>query len=191
MEAVTADLELFIQLVGQGVHIRFRGHAHAEFRIENGHVGHAGEELFSHFNTHEVGGIVQGAEQEAIPDDVLDVLIHPHRVRDGFAAVQHAMADGEYFALVLDDAHFRIGQQGDDQLHGLHMGGEGRLANQLVFLVRIRGDFVGQATAGLTDALGKAGAEHALRVHLQQLIFARRGTRVDHQYFHIPSFFLP
>ena len=34
------------------------------------------------------------------------------------------------------------------------MGGEGRLADDLVFLVRVGRDFVGQAAAVLADALG-------------------------------------
>lgn len=134
---------------------------------------------------------MQGAEQDAFLDDFLDAAVHQHRVRDGFAAVQHAVPDGEDFALVFDHAELGIGQQGDDQFHGFHMGGEGRLADDLVFLVRVGRDFVGQAAAVLADALGKTGAEHALRVHFQKLIFTRRGARVDHQNFHMPSFFLP
>ena len=87
-------------------------------------------------------------------------------------------------ALVLDDALFRIGQQGDDQFHGFHVGGEGSFLDDLFFLVGIRSDFVGQTAHVLADAFGHAGTKDGLGLHFQQLIFAGRGTGIDHKNFH-------
>ena len=131
---------------------------------------------------------MQGAKHGAFFHNLLHALIHQHGIAHGFAAVQHAVADGVNFALVLDNALVAVGQQGDDQFHGFDMGGEEGLANKLFFLVRIGDDFMGEASAFLADALGKTGAEHAARVHFQQLILAGRGTRVNHQNFHDSSF---
>ena len=184
MEAVAADVHLFVDLVGQAVHVGFLRHGHAEFGVEHGHVGHAGEELFGHFDAHEVGGVVQGAQGEAVTDDLLHVFVHLHGLGDGFAAVQHAVADGVDLALVLDDALFSVGQQGDDQFHGFHVGGEGAFAHDLFFVVGVGGDLVGQLAHALADAFGQTGSQDGLGVHFQQLIFAGGRASVDNQYFH-------
>lgn len=63
-----------------------------------------------------------------------------------------------------------------------------RRADDLFFLVRVRGDLVGQAALVLSDAFGKAGAEDGVGIHFQQLVFAGRGARIDDQNFHVPSF---
>ena len=177
-------MHLFVDLVGQAVHVGFLRHGHAEFGVEHGHVGHAGEELFGHFDAHEVGGVVQGAQGEAVTDDLLHVFVHLHGLGDGFAAVQHAVADGVDLALVLDDALFRVGQQGDDQFHGFHVGGEGAFAHDLFFVVAVRSDLVGQLAHALADAFGQTGSQDGLGVHFQQLIFAGGRASVDNQYFH-------
>ena len=131
---------------------------------------------------------MQGPQGKALPYNALDAVVHAHGLAHGFAAVQHAVPDGVDFALVFDNALLGIGEQGDDQLHGVHMGLELRLADEFFFLVRIRGDFVGQATAPLADAFGQTGAEHAAVVHFQQLVFAGRRARVDDQNFHSSTF---
>ena len=127
---------------------------------------------------------MQGAQGEAVTDDLLHVFVHLHGLGDGFAAVQHAVADGVDLALVLDDALFRVGQQGDDQFHGFHVGGEGAFAHDLFFVVAVRSDLVGQLAHALADAFGQTGSQDGLGVHFQQLIFAGGRASVDNQYFH-------
>ncbi len=185
VEAIAAHMQFGIHGVWQRVDIGFRRQAgHAEFRIETRHIGHTGEELFADFNAHEIGGIMQGAKQEVILDDLPDALIHEDGLRDFLAPVQHAMAYAVDFLLVLDHADLRINQQRNDQFHGLDMGWEILVAHNFLLLVGIGHDLVRQLALFQANAFGKAGAENCFVAHVDELIFAGGRAGIDYKYLH-------
>ena len=94
------------------------------------------------------------------------------------------MAYGCNFALILDDTLVLVGEEFDNELHGLLVGGEGLLADDFFFFVRIGSNLVGKATHLKADALGYAGAEHSLGFHLDELVFAGRRAGIDNKNFH-------
>ncbi len=184
MEAVAADLQALVVLVGQSVHVGLFGHAHAEFGVENGNVGNAFKEGFAGLDAGEVRRIVERAEGEAVLDDLLHLLVDEHRLGHGLAAVEHAVANGVDLVLALDDALFGVGEQGDDELDGFLVGREGLFLDDLLFLGAVGIDLVGELAHLKANALGEAGAEDLVVVHFNELIFAGRGSCVHNQYFH-------
>ena len=81
-----------------------------------------------------------------------------------FTAVQYTVTNGKNFALVLDDALFRIGKQGNNQLHTFHMGGEVFFAHNLFSLIRVRVDFVAHLAHGLADTPRNTGTHYVFVV---------------------------
>ncbi len=122
--------------------------------------------------------------REAVPDGVLHLPVNEHRRGNGFAAVQHAVADGGNFGLFFDNTLFRIKQQGDDVFHAFDMGGEAAFPHNLFFLVRAGSELVAQLAHVLTEAFHAAGAQDGMIVHVEELVFARGRAGVDDQNFH-------
>ena len=184
VEAIAADAQLFVQRVGQGIQIRFGSQGHAEFGIENAHIGNAGEELFRNVDAHQVGRVVQRAEGEAVADDFFYLFVDKHGIGDRFAAMQHAVPDCRDFRLVLNNALFGVQKQGNDVFHPFNVRGEGTLDNDFLFLVCTGSNLMAQFAHRLPDTFDDTGAQNGLVVHIEQLVFTRRRTRVDDQNFH-------
>ena len=152
-----------------------------ELGVEHGHVRNARHGGFARLDAGEVGRVVQRPERNVFADDLLDALVHLHRLRDLLPAEQDAMADRHDFAEVLHDAVGRIDQLGADPLERL-------------FEIPDRYDPfelepVGQA---LVDHVRLVGAEtlelsfgqNRVVRHREQREFHRTAARVDDQYLH-------
>ena len=75
VEAVAADVQVFVVLIGKAVHIGLRRHGHAELRIEDGNVGSTREKILADFDAHEVGRVVKRSERDAVANDLLDLIV--------------------------------------------------------------------------------------------------------------------
>ena len=76
VETVTADGVVLVVLIGNGVNVRLRRHGHAEGGVEHGDLRHAGHGRLARLDAHEVGGIVQRAEREALFDGGFARIVH-------------------------------------------------------------------------------------------------------------------
>ena len=124
---------------------------------------------------------MQRAQRNILADGVHDCVVDDHGLGELFAAVQHAMAHRADFIHGFDHAVFRIGQGGEHVLARFHMGGHVHFDH--IFFVAA-GILLRQLAAGNADALHQALGQHAFVLHINQLIFEGRGTRVYNQNFH-------
>ena len=108
VETVFTDAVFGVVVIRNGIQIGFRGHGLMEFCIEYSHIGNAFEDLFTRFDTHEVGGVVERSEGEAFTDDIFYILVNENRFGDLFAAVENTVTDGGDFGKAFEDANFRI-----------------------------------------------------------------------------------
>ena len=108
VEAVTADAVLLIILVGDGVGVSLLRHSHTEGGIKYSYVGGSGHSLLAGFDAHQVRGIVQGSQFEALADYALYIIIYNDGIAVYGAAVKHSVADGGDLAGILDHAVLRI-----------------------------------------------------------------------------------
>ena len=74
--------------------------------------------------------------------------------------------------------------QGNDVFHPFNVRGEGTLDNDFLFLVCTGSNLMAQFAHRLPDTFDDTGAQNGLVVHIEQLVFTRRRTRVDDQNFH-------
>ena len=148
--------------------------------IEHGHLGLAGHDLLTGLDALEVGGVVEGAQGDAVADGLLAGLVDDAGLDELVAAVQHAVTHRVHLVQGLDDAVALVHQDVQDGGDGLGMGGHGDVAGHLLAL---GGDAVRQ-TAVDADALTEAlGADPAgIRVH--ELILQRGRACVDDKNIH-------
>ncbi len=187
MEAIAAHMQFGIHGVWQRVDIGFRRQAgHAEFRIENRHIGHTGKSFFADPPMPmRLAGIMRGPSRKLSLMTRSDALIHEDGCVISSPRVQHAMAYAVDFLLVLDHADLRINQQRNDQFHGLDMGWEILVAHNFLLLVGIGHDLCASSLPFFqANAFGKAGAENCFVAHVDELIFAGGRAGIDYKYLH-------
>ena len=181
MEAVAADVQIFIILVGNAVQIGLGRHGLMEGGVEHGHHGGAGHDLLAGLDAHQVGGVVQGAQGDVFADGVHNGVVNNHGLGELFAAMQHAMAHGADLGHVGHHAMILVGQGPQHVAAGLHMGGHILVDDVFVLAAGI---LLGQLAALDADALHQALGQDGFILHIHQLIFERRRTGVDDQDFH-------
>ena len=180
VEAVAAEMILGIVLGGDGIAISLRGHGHVERGIEHGDLRLARHGLFTGFDAHEVGGVVERAEGDALADGLLAGVGDDAALDELVAAVEHAMADRVDLVDGLDDAVFRIDQNVHDRLDGFLMRGH----RDILFELLARGDDLVVQAAVQTDALTEAfrGDDAGIGVH--QLILQAGAAGINDQNIH-------
>ena len=93
MEAIAAQMVFGVIFGGDGIAVGLRGHGHMERGVEHGDLGLAGHGLFAGLNAHEVGGVVQRAQGDAVADGLLAGLVDDAALNKLVAAMQDAVAD--------------------------------------------------------------------------------------------------
>ena len=166
VEAVATHLVLLVVLVGQCIEIGLLRHAHAESRIEHSDIRLAGHSRLAGLNAHEVCRIVKGSQVKAVRDCLLHVLIDQHRLVVICSAVNHAMADCRNLVRALDDTVGRIYQRLHDELNCLLVARHSCL-DLILFAAR---RCVGQQRTVDADSLAESLREHALVLHINELI---------------------
>ena len=178
VEAVLADTVLLIPLVGQGVHVSLGLQGGVEGGIEHADVGLVSQDGAAGVHTLDSGRAVQGVDG----NDGLQIL-HLGLGEDlgglELAAVCEAVADGTDLVHALDDAPFGVGEELEDQLDGLVVGGHGVALG----VGRLTGTLVGDV-ARRADLLAETLRQHLVLVHVEKLILQRRATGINDQYFH-------
>ena len=200
VEAVLADVQVGVILVGDGVAERLGGHGLVEGGVEHGHLGHVRQHLLAGADAHQVGGIVQRAQRDVLLDGGDAGVVDQAGGGELLAAVQHPVAHGADLVQVGDDAgagQVRLAVVGvvlgvDAVLahqhvqHDLHGLGVGVALLQLLLLDLLALPLIGQVGGGVhgADALDQALGDHGLVVHVDQLELQGGRTGVDDQYFH-------
>ena len=183
MEAVAAQMILGVVLGGDGIAVGLRGHGHVERGVKHGDLGLARHGLLTGLDAHEVGGVVERAERDAVANGLLAGFVDDAALNELVAAVQNAVADCVDLINGLDDAVDRIDQNGHNSLDGFLMGGH---RDVLFDLLAARRDLVGQA-AVQTDALAEALCGDVAGVGIHELILETRAAGVDNQNVHSSS----
>ena len=180
MEAVAAQMVFGVILGGNGIAVCLRGHGHMERGVEHGDLRLARHGLFACFNAHEVGGIVQRAEGDAVADGLLAGLVDDAAFNKLVAAMQNTMADSVDLIDGFDHTVFRIDQNGHNGLDRLLVR---RHRNVLFILLAAGRDLVGQ-TAVQTDALTQPLGGDVAGVRVHELVLEAGAASIDNQNVH-------
>ena len=181
VEAVAADLILFVVLVGQSIHISILGHGLVETGVKYGYLRNAGHNFLASADTGQVVGVVERAKLAAL-FNCLDYLF----VDDNGA--------GELFTAVENSVSYRtdLGKLGDHTVLGVGQSlnyDRNRLAVVLhihVDLISVlSGNLMLKSAAGDTDTLAKTLCKKGVVGHINELIFYGRGACVDNENFHL------
>ena len=171
---------VFVILGGDGVAIGLRRHGHMERGVEHGDLWRAGHDLLAGFDAHEVGRVVQRAERNAVADGLLAGLVNDAGLNELVAAVQDAVTDGVDLADGLDNAIFRIDQNGQHGFDGFGVAGHGNLAHDFDVLC---GNLVRQATVKI-DTLAQTLGKDLAGLGVHELILERGTACVDNENVH-------
>ena len=183
MKAVAADMQGFVQIVRHGINIGFRGHGRVEFGIKNRHGRGVGNKGLSHFNTLEVGRVVQRGQGRKIADRLFLGFAHQTGFLQNLAAHNHPVPHSGDFGKILDNAEFFVSQQGHYGVHARGMIRERLLLRMLYFVGSAGVKLVGERAHGIADTLYQTGAQGLTGGHIQHLILKRRAA-IDNQNFH-------
>ena len=148
--------------------------------VEHGNLGLVGHDGLAGADTHEVGGVVQGAQGDALLNGGDAGVVDEAGLGEGHAAVQDAVAHGVDLIGGLDHAIDRIHQDVQNGLDGFGMGGHGDIQHNFI----AAGDAVVQPSVD-ADSLAQALGGHVAGVRVHQLILQRRTACVDNQYIHV------
>ena len=166
VETVLSDGILLVILVGKSVHEALCGHGLMEGSIKYGDLRGVGHELFACFDTHQVCGIVEGSQGEAVSDGLLAGFVDHAAGGELISAVEHSVAYGSQLAHASENAVVLVHQSVEDVLDGigvvLHRGFDDELVSADLG--------VGQHGSFDADLLDKALAQKALVVHVQDLV---------------------
>ena len=180
MEAIAAQMVLGVIFGGDGIAVGLRGHGHMERGVEHSDLGLARHGLLAGLDAHEVGGVVQRAEGDAVADGLLAGLVDDAALNKLVAAVQDAVADSVDLVNGLDNAVLRIDQNGHDRLDRFLMGGHGDV---LFHLLAACGNLVRQ-TAVQTDTLAQTLGGDVAGVRVHELVLEAGAASVDNQNVH-------
>ena len=181
VEAVAADAVLLIVLVGDGVHIGFRGHGAVESGVEDSDHGDVrAKDLAGSLNAQDACGVVQGGQGAQLTDGLDDLVGDQAALLELLTAVDNTVADGVDLAHIVDALALASGHLLHDLSKSLGVGGEDGRGGSL-FAVGLVGDHA----ALHANALAQALAEHFLAVHIDELILQGRRTAVNNQNFHL------
>ncbi|CDC28528.1 cAMP-binding protein [Faecalibacterium sp. CAG:82] len=181
VEAIAADAVLLIVLVGDGVHIGFRGHGAVESGVEDSDHGDVrAKDLAGSLNAQDACGVVQGGQGAQLTDGLDDLVGDQAALLELLTAVDNTVADGVDLAHIVDALALAGGHLLHDLSKSLGVGGEDGRGGSL-FAVGLVGDHA----ALHANALAQALAEHFLAVHIDELILQGRRTAVNNQNFHL------
>ena len=178
VEAVFPHAILPAVFLGDGVEIGLGPHGHVEGGVEDGHVGDAGEILLAGLNAPQVGGIVEGAQDEALADACLHRLVHQGRLGELHSAMENPVPDGADFGKVGDDAHLGVGHLGADGGQGLAVPLD---VEGLLLLLAL--GLVGQFRPLHADSFHQPLAQDGLVRHVEEGEFQGGTAGIDDQDF--------
>ena len=169
MEAVAADLVVFIVLIGDGVQIRMLGHGLVEGRVEHRHLGHiVAQDGPAGLDADDVGRIMQRRQGGAVLHRLHHLVGDEDGAGEALAAVDHPVTHRVDLLHGGDDAVVRVHQGGQHRLDGLGMGGHGDVRRRhggLALHLGLIGEFSVNA-----DALAQAFGQQMAGFRVQQLI---------------------
>ena len=146
--------------------------------VEHGDLRCLGHDSLAGANAHQVGGVVQGAQRDALLDGGDDLVIDDAGVEELHAAVQDAMAHGIDLVGGLNNTVNRVNQNVQNRGDGLGMGGHGDVLDNFLAVC-----VVGQAAVNVDTLAQALGGYHA-GIGIHQLILEGRGTGIDNQNVH-------
>ena len=163
--------------VGDSIHVGLAGHGLVEGGVENGDLRDLGaHDPAAGFDAGDVGGVVERGEGDAVLNGLHDVLVDENGGGEGLAAVDDAVADGIDLGHGLDDAVFLARELVDDGRDRFRMGRE---VDVLIEDRLVADEGLMLQMAADADALAKTFREDLLAVHIKELVFEGRASRVD------------
>ena len=154
-----------------------------ERRVEHRDLRHARQDLLDGVYALQARRIVQRRYLAQRTYLLFRVFVDQAALREEFAAVRHAVAYGFQLVERADDPVPGVGQGRHDQLDARRVVRNRPV--QLEFL--FAHGFVGQVALRKSDAFYEAFCEQfaRCRFHVDYLVFDRRGTAVEYQYYHV------
>jgi hypothetical protein len=143
-----------------------------------------GEDLAGYLDTHQVGGVVQRRQGNARLDVGDDPIIDQGGCLEGIAPVDNPMADGRNLRSVAYDSRLGIHQEVHDPLQALMVIGDPALLQMFFLFSCGRRVHVGEDAVGLPDFFGQARGHYPAVGHLEELIFDRGTSGINHKNDH-------
>ena len=178
MEAVAANIVILEVLGRNGVTVGLGGHGHVESGIEYGNLGGVGHNRLAGTNTHQVCGVMQGAQRDALLDGLDDLVIDDAGVGELHAAVEHTVANGIDLVNRLDHTVNWVNQDLQNCLDCFGMAGHGDILHNLLVP-----NLVGQAAINI-DTLAQALGGNIAGFRIHQLVLQGRTASIDNQNVH-------
>ncbi len=104
VEAVAADVILFVILIGNGIHERAGGASSGGRRCRTHPPWDAGHDLLAGLDAGDVGGVVEGGQGDALLQSGHYGVVDEHGAGELLAAMDHAVSDGVDLGHALDHA---------------------------------------------------------------------------------------
>ena len=180
MEAIAPDFVFLIIFIREAVQIGLLRHGLMKGRIKDRHHRHARHDLHAGTDTDQVGRIVQRRQIAAFFDSPHHLFINQYRAGEALSSVHHAMSHRADLGQGSDDALLLVRQFFDYQLH--RSGMIRHIRNFLYFFsARL---LMGDVASVNADPLAQTLGQNFFRIAVDELIFQRRTSAVDYQYFH-------
>ena len=142
--------------------------------VEYAYLGQTGHEFLHGIHTLQVCRIVQRSQVRTLLKSLQHLVGQDDGLVELLAAVHHAVAYGINLVKALDDTDFRVGQQGEDELHTLGMFGD--VVHDLLLLAVSQLHFHKGTVQAHT--LSATRCHHTLVVHVVQGILNRGRTTI-------------
>ena len=182
MEAVTANLILFVVLVGDCIHIGACRHCLVESCIENSYLGNTGHNLFASFNTHKVCRVVERSEGEALTDSSLNVFCYELACCELHTAVENTVTYCIDFIHACNYTVLSTYKLVENSCDSFGVCGESHIF--IEYGLTVYHGCVLEVTVN-TDTLAQTLCDDGLVVHIEELILKGRAACVDNKNFHL------
>jgi hypothetical protein len=151
-----------------------------ESRIENSYLGSAcGKNSFACFDTDEVCRVVQGAEVEAVSDDLLNVVVNDNGLAVVLTAVEYSVTYGCDLGYIGDNSVILVYKLVEDHCNGNLVIGHSCLDDYII----LTGSLVCELAVD-TDPLGVSLSEDIACIDIEKLELTGRTSAVDNQNVH-------
>ena len=166
--------EFLVIVVGNAVEISLLGHSRVESRIENDYHRNVGKNGFAGFDSHNVGGIVEGSKLDVFAADAENVVGYENGGIIVFRAVNHSVADGGDFVHRGDDAAFLVHEGVENHSYRDGVIGHGIGENEFLSV-----SFMSKFASFDTYPFAKTFGYDGFVLHIDELIFKTGAACVD------------
>ena len=182
VEAIAANLILFIIFIGDRIHIGLARHSGMEGGVEYNALREVlPKHLLASQNPLQFRPVVQRSERNQAFNALQYLIIHQQGFAEHRTALRHTVADCCNLGQIFNNAVLFVGQRLRHQLEGLCVVLHGCI---VLCSAAIR-CLMAEASDFLPNSFTVSLCKHLFVVHINQLIFQRGAAGINNQYLHV------